>query len=56
MRKVEKPVLQNQKNNVENCFYMATSFHVFIGILLLFVSLLRIVVNHFTSIYSFGFE
>jgi heme/copper-type cytochrome/quinol oxidase subunit 3 len=36
-----------------SCFYMATGFHgfhVFIGTLSLFVSLLRIIVNHF------GFE
>jgi cytochrome c oxidase subunit 3 len=42
-----------------SCFYMATGFHgfhVFIGTLSLFVSLMRIVVNHFTSTHHFGFE
>jgi heme/copper-type cytochrome/quinol oxidase subunit 3 len=39
-----------------SCFYMATGFHVFIGTLALFVSLLRITVNHFTSTHHFGFE
>jgi len=42
-----------------SCFYMATGFHgfhVFIGTLSLFVSLLRIVVNHFTPTHHFGFE
>jgi heme/copper-type cytochrome/quinol oxidase subunit 3 len=38
---------------------MATGFHgfhVFIGTLALFISLLRIIVNHFTSTHHFGFE
>jgi cytochrome c oxidase subunit 3 len=42
-----------------SCFFMATGFHgfhVFIGTLSLFVSLVRIVVNHFTSTHHFGFE
>jgi cytochrome c oxidase subunit 3 len=42
-----------------SCFYMATGFHgfhVFIGTLSLLVSLLRIIVNHFTSTHHFGFE
>jgi cytochrome c oxidase subunit 3 len=42
-----------------SCFYMATGFHgfhVFIGTCSLFVSLLRIVFNHFTTTHHFGFE
>lgn len=42
-----------------SCFYMATGFHgfhVFIGTLCLFVSLVRIVFNHYTSTHHFGFE
>lgn len=42
-----------------SCFYMATGFHgfhVFIGTITLFVSFLRIIVNHFTSTHHFGFE
>ena len=39
-----------------SCFYMTTSFYAFISTLSLFVSLLRIVVNHFTSTHHFGFE
>ena len=42
-----------------SCFYMATGFHgfhVFIGTISLLISLLRIVVNHFTSTHHFGFE
>ena len=42
-----------------SCFYMATGFHgfhVFVGTCCLFVSLLRIVYNHFTSTHHFGFE
>jgi cytochrome c oxidase subunit 3 len=42
-----------------SCFYMATGFHgfhVFIGTIALFVSLVRIVLNHFTDKHHFGFE
>jgi len=42
-----------------SCFYLATGFHgfhVFIGTIALFVSLIRIVFNHFTSTHHFGFE
>jgi heme/copper-type cytochrome/quinol oxidase subunit 3 len=42
-----------------SCFYMATGFHgfhVFIGTVALFVSLVRIVLNHFTNTHHFGFE
>ena len=42
-----------------SCFYMATGFHgfhVFIGTIALFVSLIRIVFNHFTNTHHFGFE
>jgi cytochrome c oxidase subunit 3 len=42
-----------------SCFYMATGFHgfhVFIGTISLFVSLLRIIINHFTPTHHFGFE
>lgn len=42
-----------------SCFYMATGFHgfhVFIGTIALFVSLVRIVLNHFTNKHHFGFE
>lgn len=42
-----------------SCFYMATGFHgfhVFIGTLALLVSLIRIVLNHFTNKHHFGFE
>jgi len=42
-----------------SCFYMATGFHgfhVFIGTLALFVSFIRIVLNHFTNKHHFGFE
>ena len=42
-----------------SCFYMATGFHgfhVFIGTVSLFVSMMRIVFNHFTSTHHFGFE
>ena len=42
-----------------SCFYMATGFHgfhVFIGTVALFVSLIRIVLNHFTNTHHFGFE
>ena len=40
-------------------FYMSTGFHgfhVFIGTVALFVSLVRIVLNHFTNKHHFGFE
>ena len=40
-------------------FYMLTGFHgfhVFIGTCSLFVSLVRIVFNHFTNTHHFGFE
>jgi heme/copper-type cytochrome/quinol oxidase subunit 3 len=42
-----------------SCFYMATGFHgfhVFIGTLALLVSLIRIVLNHFTNKHHVGFE
>jgi cytochrome c oxidase subunit 3 len=42
-----------------SCFYMATGFHgfhVFIGTICLFVSLIRLVLNHFTETHHFGFE
>jgi cytochrome c oxidase subunit 3 len=42
-----------------SCFYLATGFHgfhVFIGTISLFVALVRIVLNHFTSTHHFGFE
>ena len=42
-----------------SCFYMATGFHgfhVFIGTVCLFVSLIRLVLNHYTSTHHFGFE
>jgi cytochrome c oxidase subunit 3 len=42
-----------------SCFYMATGFHgfhVFIGTIALLVSLVRIVLNHFTDKHHFGFE
>ena len=42
-----------------SCFYMATGFHgfhVFIGTVCLFVSLIRLVLNHFTETHHFGFE
>ena len=42
-----------------SCFYMATGFHgfhVFIGTISLLVSLIRIMLNHFTSTHHFGFE
>lgn len=42
-----------------SCFYMATGFHgfhVFIGTIALFVSFIRIVLNHFTNKHHFGFE
>lgn len=42
-----------------SCFYMATGFHgfhVFVGTLALFVSFVRIILNHFTNKHHFGFE
>jgi heme/copper-type cytochrome/quinol oxidase subunit 3 len=42
-----------------SCFYLATGFHgfhVFIGTVALFVSFIRIVLNHFTNKHHFGFE
>lgn len=42
-----------------SCFYMATGFHGFhvvIGTIALFVSLIRITLNHFTDKHHFGFE
>jgi Cytochrome c oxidase subunit III len=42
-----------------SCFYMTTGFHgfhVFIGTLALLVSLVRIVLNHFTNKHHVGFE
>jgi cytochrome c oxidase subunit 3 len=42
-----------------SCFYMATGFHgfhVFIGTIALFVSFIRIILNHFTNKHHFGFE
>lgn len=42
-----------------SCFYMTTGFHgfhVFIGTVSLFVSFIRIVLNHFTNKHHFGFE
>ena len=42
-----------------SCFYLATGFHgahVFIGTVALFVSMARIILNHFTNSHHFGFE
>jgi cytochrome c oxidase subunit 3 len=42
-----------------SCFYMATGFHgfhVFVGTVALFVSFVRIILNHFTNKHHFGFE
>ena len=42
-----------------SCFYMATGFHgfhVFIGTLALFVSFIRVILNHYTNKHHFGFE
>jgi cytochrome c oxidase subunit 3 len=42
-----------------SAFYMATGFHgfhVFVGTVALFVSFVRIVLNHFTNKHHFGFE
>ena len=41
------------------CFTAATGFHgfhVFVGTIALFVSFVRIVLNHFTNKHHFGFE
>jgi cytochrome c oxidase subunit 3 len=42
-----------------SCFYLATGFHgfhVFVGTISLLVSLIRIMLNHFTATHHFGFE
>lgn len=42
-----------------SCFFMATGFHgfhVFVGTVSLFISFIRIIMNHFTSTHHFGFE
>jgi heme/copper-type cytochrome/quinol oxidase subunit 3 len=39
-----------------SCFYMTTGFHVIIGTIALSVSLLRLVLNHFTTTHHFGLE
>ena len=42
-----------------SCFFLATGFHgfhVFIGTVALFVSLVRVILNHFTNTHHFGFE
>jgi heme/copper-type cytochrome/quinol oxidase subunit 3 len=42
-----------------SCFYMATGFHgfhVFVGTVALFVSFLRVILNHYTNKHHFGFE
>lgn len=42
-----------------SCFYMATGFHgfhVFVGTIALFVSFIRVILNHFTNKHHFGFE
>jgi cytochrome c oxidase subunit 3 len=42
-----------------SCFYLATGFHgfhVFVGTIALFVSFVRLVLNHFTDKHHFGFE
>jgi cytochrome c oxidase subunit 3 len=42
-----------------SCFYLATGFHglhVFIGTIALFVSFVRLILNHFTDKHHFGFE
>ena len=42
-----------------SCFFLATGFHgfhVFIGTIALFVSLIRVILNHFTNTHHFGFE
>ena len=40
-------------------FYMATGFHgfhVFVGTIALFISFIRVILNHFTNKHHFGFE
>lgn len=42
-----------------SCFFMATGFHgfhVFIGTIALFISLIRVILNHFTNTHHFGLE
>lgn len=42
-----------------SCFYMATGFHgfhVFVGTIALFISMIRVAFNHFTNKHHFGFE
>jgi cytochrome c oxidase subunit 3 len=42
-----------------SCFYLATGFHglhVFIGTIAIFVSFIRLILNHFTDKHHFGFE
>jgi len=42
-----------------SCFYLATGFHgfhVFVGTIALFISFIRVVLNHFTNKHHFGFE
>lgn len=42
-----------------SCFFLTTGFHgfhVFVGTIALIISLIRIVLNHFTSEHHFGFE
>ena len=42
-----------------SCFYMATGFHgfhVFVGTVAIFISFVRIVLNHSTNTHHFGFE
>lgn len=42
-----------------SCFYMTTGFHgfhVFVGTIALFISLVRVVLNHYTSEHHFGLE
>lgn len=42
-----------------SCFYLTTGFHgfhVFVGTVSLFVSLIRLVLNHYTNTHHFGFE
>ena len=42
-----------------SCFYISTGFHgfhVFVGTISLFISFVRIVLNHFTNKHHFGFE
>jgi cytochrome c oxidase subunit 3 len=42
-----------------SCFFLATGFHgfhVFVGTIALFVSLIRVILNHFTNKHHFGLE